>query len=338
MSAGGGAARGAAVVDGGAAPAAGPPLGLRVDVDTHEGMRDGVPRLLELFAAAGVHATFYLSMGADRSGLAVLNALRPGFLAKMRRTGAARVYGWRTILSGTLLPARPIAMAFPEIARRARAEGHEVGVHAWEHRHWQDRLLGWPAAKVARELDRGRDAFRTVFGDEPRTYAAPAWLSNDAALLHEETFGLDYGSDCRGSEPFLPVVAGQTLSTPQVPATLPTLDEALGDTHGDAAGYFASMLELVAAGVESWPVLTVHAELEGGPYAAAFATFLADAARRRVRGMTLGALLAERHARGPLPACELSHQPVPGRHGVVSMQRPRGAPAAPAASSQREMA
>jgi peptidoglycan/xylan/chitin deacetylase (PgdA/CDA1 family) len=296
----------------------GPPLGLRVDVDTHEGMRDGVPRLLELFAAAGVKATFYLSMGPDRSGLAVLNALRPGFLGKMRRTGAARVYGWRTILSGTLLSARPIATAFPEIARRVRAEGHEVGVHAWEHRHWQDRLLFWPAARVARELDRGREAFRTIFGAEPRTCAAPAWLSNDAALLHEETYELDHASDCRGREPFLPVVGGRTLRTPQVPATLPTLDEALGDTHGDAGGYFAAMLD--AAARPGWHVLTVHSELEGGPYADAFARFLDGCTNRGVRCMTLGALLAERRADGPLRECRLAHAPVRGRHGVVSMQ------------------
>src|ERR1700712_3660445 len=88
-------------------------LGLRVDVDTHDGMRDGVPRLLEVMAAEGVKATFYFAMGPDRSGLAVLNALRPGFLKKMTRTGAAQVYGWRTGLSGTLLPPPPVGPAFP---------------------------------------------------------------------------------------------------------------------------------------------------------------------------------------------------------------------------------
>src|SRR4029078_9630233 len=134
-----------------------PVLGLRVDVDTHDGMRLGVPRLLDVMKEEGVKATFYLSMGPDRSGLAVLNALRPGFLRKMRRTGAARVYGLRTILSGTLLPARPIAIAFPELCRLVREADQEVGVHAWDHRSWQDRLPRWPPAKVARELDRGRE-------------------------------------------------------------------------------------------------------------------------------------------------------------------------------------
>jgi undecaprenyl phosphate-alpha-L-ara4FN deformylase len=293
-------------------------LGLRVDVDTHDGMRDGVPRLLDLLAAAGVRATFYFAMGPDRSGRAVLNALRPGFLGKMRRTGAARVYGWRTIVSGTLLPSRPIGAAFPAIGRRARDEGHEIGVHAWDHRTWQDRLLEFPESRVREELDRGRAAFTDTFGEAPKTFAAPAWLTRDEALLHEETFGLDFGSDCRGIEPFFPVVRGKSLATPQVPATLPTLDEALGDTHADAASYFEAML--IAAERARWPVFTMHAELEGGPYDAAFARFLADADAHGIRAVPLGSLLAERLRHGPLPAASLAHRPVRGRHGVVSTQ------------------
>lgn len=294
-------------------------LGLRVDVDTHDGMRDGVPRLLSLLDAAGVRATFYLSMGPDRSGLAVLNAFRPGFLDKMSRTGAARVYGWRTVLSGTLLPARPIATAFPEVARRARSAGHETGVHAWDHRAWQDRLLTFDAAKVASELDRGRSSYVAIFGEPPKTYAAPAWLSRDEALLHEETYALEYASDCRGDEPFLPVVRGRALGTAQVPSTLPTLDEALGDTHADAARYFDAMLD---AGEKSrWPVFTLHAELEGGPYAEEFLRFLERASERGIRCVPLGELLRERRAAGPLSECPVGHGPVRGRHGIVSVQR-----------------
>jgi undecaprenyl phosphate-alpha-L-ara4FN deformylase len=291
-------------------------LGLRVDVDTHDGLRDGVPRLLDVLARHGVKATFYLSMGPDNSGRAVFNLLRPGFLAKMRRTSAASLYGWRTVLSGTLLPARMIGVALPAVARRVVAEGHEAGVHAWDHRTWQDSLLRRSPEWAARELDLGRAAFEKTLGTRPRTFAAPAWLSTEAALAHEETFGLDFASDCRGTEPFLPVIAGRPLATPQVPTTLPTLDEALGDTHTSAAGYFADMLRQSA--VEPWPSLTIHAETEGGPYAADLDHFLAEAVRAGVRVVPLGALLAARKATAePLPERAMTHRSVPGRHGVV---------------------
>ena len=293
-------------------------LGLRIDVDTHEGMKSGVPKLLEVFGAHGVKGTFYLSMGPDRAGLAVLNIFRPGFLAKMRRTKAARLYGLRTMLSGTLLSARMIATALPDIARRITAEGHEVGVHAWDHRWWQDNLEKLSEAQVARELARAYEAFVEIYGVPPKTFAAPAWFSTDASLSFQENFGLHYASDCRGEEPFLPVVGGAALVTPQVPTTLPTLDEALGETHSVARAFFTSVL--VAAGKARWPVFTVHAELEGGPFANDLMWFLEQAAEADVRVTTLRELLTARCATGkPLPRRTMGHGTVPGRHGKVSM-------------------
>jgi len=298
-----------------------PLLGLRVDVDTHDGMRLGVPVLLDLFGRAGVRATFYLTMGPDRSGLAVFNLLRPGFLRKMRSSGATRIYGWRTILSGTLLPARPIALAFPEIARWARDEGHETGVHAWDHRRWQDAVLRWPETKVRRQLDLGREAYRKILGADPTTYAAPAWLTCDSALLHQESFDLRYASDCRGNEPFLPVAAGRRLRTPQVPATLPTLDEALGQSDPDAPSFFRRIVDAARDG--RFEVFTLHAEIEGGPYAIPFARLLADLAVAGVECLPLGELLARRLAEErPLPERVMGHAPVAGRHGVVSTPVP----------------
>jgi undecaprenyl phosphate-alpha-L-ara4FN deformylase len=293
-------------------------LGLRIDVDTHDGMKTGVPALLDLFSTCSVKGTFYLSMGPDRAGLAALNVFRPGFLAKMRRTKATQVYGLRTVLSGTLLRARMIATALPEIARRIVAEGHEVGVHAWDHRRWQDGLENFSEAQVARELARAFEAFVEVFGAPPQTFAAPAWLANDASLSFQENLGLQYASDCRGEEPFIPVVGGAALATPQVPTTLPTLDEALGETHSLARAFFTSVL--VMSGHARWPVLTVHAEIEGGPYAADLRWFLEQAAEAGIHVVPLNELLTARCATGkPLPRRTMGYGTVPGRHGKVSM-------------------
>ena len=71
-------------------------VALRVDVDTRRGLEEGVPRLLELFRRTGTRASFFVTMGPDRSGLALRRAFRPGFLLKMWRTNALRLYGVRT--------------------------------------------------------------------------------------------------------------------------------------------------------------------------------------------------------------------------------------------------
>jgi hypothetical protein len=51
-------------------------VGLKVDVDTHDGMRDGVPRLLEIFRKENVKATFFLSFGPDNAGKAIFNIFK----------------------------------------------------------------------------------------------------------------------------------------------------------------------------------------------------------------------------------------------------------------------
>src|SRR6478672_3444454 len=94
-----------------------------------------------MLAAEGVAASFFIAMGPDNSGRAIVRVLRnPGFLKKMRRTRAVAMYGLRTVLSGTVLPARPIALAFPNVMRDLARAGFEVGVHGYDHVRWQDRL------------------------------------------------------------------------------------------------------------------------------------------------------------------------------------------------------
>src|SRR5689334_8756369 len=81
-------------------------VAVRIDVDTFRGAQQGVPAMLEDLARAGVRASFFFSLGPDRSGRAVARFVtRRGFLGKMLRTRAGRMYGWKTALYGTLLPA-----------------------------------------------------------------------------------------------------------------------------------------------------------------------------------------------------------------------------------------
>ncbi len=162
-------------------------VALKVDVDTHQGMGAGVPRLMRALAEAGVTATFFVAMGPDNSGRAIVRVLRnPGFLKKMRRTRAVAMYGLRTVLSGTLLPARAIALAFPDLMRELECAGFEVGVHGYDHVLWQDRLdeIG---DKIRGEIEEAFEAFRAVMGERSRCFAAPGWRTAAAALKALDT-------------------------------------------------------------------------------------------------------------------------------------------------------
>lgn len=315
----------------GARGSAAAPVCLKVDVDTHDGMRDGVPRLLDAFAAAGVRASFFLSFGPDNAGKAVLNVVRQrGFLKKMLATRAPSLYGWRTILSGTLLPARPVASAFPQLVQRIAQQGHEVGVHAWDHRLWQDHLEELDEDAVRAEFARSFEAHERLLGARARAVAAPAWFATPTSLRVQDDLGLLYASDMRGGGPCFPVLGGYRSTTLQLPTTQPCLEELLTLGRRDLAACAAELLRARAEQSPAPPapparVLALHAEVEGGKHHAFLDRLLTLIADEGAPVITLEELAQRRlRQRASLPVVEATLASMPGRGGRVLT------PAAPA--------
>lgn len=228
-------------------------LGLKIDVDTYQGMKRGVPRLLSLLRDEGLRATFYLSVGPDASGRAILQILKnPRFLKKMVRTRAASLYGLRTALYGTLLPSPLIALSFPEMVRRIMAEGHEVQFHAWDHRRWQDELTVRPEGWIRDWFQNGIEGFEQVVGKKPSSFGAPAWLIDDRVIRIIPSYCFDYLSCTRSKAPFI----HEEANLIEIPSDLPCFEE-----MGVAEWERQILSELGPGGIH---ILPVHAEVEGG--------------------------------------------------------------------------
>ncbi len=228
-------------------------LGLKIDVDTYQGMKHGVPRLLTLLKRQGLRATFFLSIGPDASGRAALQLFKnPLFFNKMVRTRAATLYGLRTALYGTLLPSPMIALSFPELVHRIINEGHEVQFHAWDHRRWQDELALRSEAWIHDWFTRGIEGFERLTGRHPSSFGAPAWLIDDRVLLIIRTLGFVYLSCTRAHEPFIHSEANLV----EIPSDLPCFEET--SLH-EGEGKILSTLK--KGGIH---VLPLHAEVEGG--------------------------------------------------------------------------
>jgi peptidoglycan/xylan/chitin deacetylase (PgdA/CDA1 family) len=285
-------------------------VAVRIDVDTRRGLDEGVPRLLEFFRARRLHASFFVTMGPDRSGLAIRRAWRPTFLLKMLRTRAWKLYGWRTIVSGVLLPPRPVGGGAATLLRDIAAEGHEVAPHAFDHVRWQDNVHVLPRPALHADLAAAGEAFRSIFGRAPEATAAPGWRTTDEALDVTEAFGYAYASDTRGSVPFRPRVRGRTLGTPQVPTTMPTMDEVIGR----ARRVDAALAENLRPGLN---VVTMHAEVEGGEFFPALCGFIDQVIAQGARVVRLDEIARALDV-DALPVLGIVRSHVPGRSGWVA--------------------
>src|SRR6185437_4409181 len=77
-------------------------------------------------------------------------------------------------------------------------------------------------------MDKAVARFREVFGEPPRTHGAAGWQMNVHALRLTQSLGFDYCSAGRGRATHLPVWNAELIRCPQLPTTLPTLDELIG--------------------------------------------------------------------------------------------------------------
>jgi peptidoglycan/xylan/chitin deacetylase (PgdA/CDA1 family) len=294
-------------------------LALKVDVDTDRGTREGVPNLVADLRAAGAPACFLFSLGPDQTGRAITRVFRPGFFQKVSRTSVVEIYGVRTLLNGTLLPAPHIGRRQADTMRVVRDAGFEVGIHCYNHYQWQDHLMGWSLAETRAEFGRARAEFRRIFGTDAATAGAAGWQSNAHSREVYDEAGLLYASDTRGTAPFFPRIDGRVFRTLEIPSTLPTFDELMGRPEYPDDRIVTHYLSLLRE--DRLNVLTTHAELEGMGRRELFRELLRACQEKGVEFVRMDdmarSLLANRAA---IPVAEQVLAPIDGRSGLVATQ------------------
>ena len=293
-------------------------LALKIDVDTWRGTREGVPRLLETLKRHGAQATFFFSLGPDHTGRAIKRVFRPGFLGKVSRTSVVEHYGIKTLLYGTLLPGPDIGRGCADIMRSVRDAGFEAGIHCYDHIRWQDHVAGQDAEWTRREMQLAVDRFTKIFGEAPRAHAAAGWQMNRHALRLSQRLGFDYSSDTRGTHPFIPTVNAEIVACPQLPTTLPTLDEIMNRDGITLENVAQHLLQLSENPSPTGHVFTLHAELEGSKWMPAFEQLLAGWKEQGYELVSLRQYLEG--LEGILPRCEMVMREVDGRIGTLAVQ------------------
>ena len=293
-------------------------LALKVDVDTDRGTRLGVPSLVADCRTAGVPACFLFSLGPDQTGRAITRIFRPGFFQKVSRISVVSIYGVRTLLSGTLLPAPHIGRRNADAMRAVRDAGFEVGIHCYNHYRWQDHVQTMSLDAVRAEFAAARAEFRRIFGAAAHAAGAAGWQSNARSRAVYDEAGLLYASDTRNGPPFFPRLEGRVFQTLEIPSTLPTFDELLGRPKYPDDRIVPHYLSLLRE--EPVNVLTIHAEIEGMGKRPLFQALLRACVERGVQFVRLDdyarALLVDR---ARLPVRDQVLAAIDGRSGVVAM-------------------
>lgn len=294
-------------------------LALKIDVDTLRGTEQGVPHLTSMLARHGAGGTFLFSLGPDHTGRAVRRAFRRGFAAKVARTSVLEHYGLRTLLYGTLLPGPDIGRRAAAVMRTVAAAGFETGVHTWDHVAWQDHLAHASRDWVEDTMRRACERYGEIFGTAPRAYGAAGWQTSARALRATDRAGFDYASDCRGERPFLPILKAEPFDCPQLPTTLPTLDELIGLDGVDVGNVAAALLARTQAEVPCGHVFTLHAELEGMRLSTVLEQLLVGWRGQGYRLVSMREHLALFDL-SALPRCSIEFGEIAGRTGTLALQ------------------
>jgi peptidoglycan/xylan/chitin deacetylase (PgdA/CDA1 family) len=264
-------------------------LGLRIVVATARGARRAAPRLVELLRRHGASATFYFNLGPQR------------------------LHRW--------LPGSSVAAQAADAMRAVREAGFEVGIYGWDCVRWRHRVAHGDFAWTEEALRRACAAFERLFGESPRTHAAPGWQMNRHAFRLTQRLGFDYASDTRGEAPFVPVVEAELVACPQVPTTLPTLRELVGREGVRRRNVHERILAAAAAAPRASHVLTLVAERDAGRYLSACERLLEGS---RALGFEIVPLrlLAQNIDSKSLAHHVVAAAPAPDRRGTIAAQGP----------------
>jgi peptidoglycan/xylan/chitin deacetylase (PgdA/CDA1 family) len=220
------------------------------------------------------------------------------------------------MMYGTLLPAPMIVPSDPSILKEVAKSGQDTGIHSWDHVEWQDRLDRLSESKIESLLRKAGNMYRKVLGTPSLCCAAPAWKTSLASLSVQDRMGLLYASDSRGESPFLPSLRGRVFRTPQIPTTLPTMDEILGRDGCTADNVNDIYMSLLTEGLN---VHTVHAEMEGMSMLSKLDELVKRAKSEGAEFVTLKEEAVKLN-KEELPICEMIQREIPGRAGAVSLQ------------------
>ena len=206
-------------------------LGLKIDVSTRRGTREGVPRLVDLLTRRQARATLFFTLGPDHA------------------------------LGRRWLPGGDIGRGCREALRGVRQAGFETAIRAFDAVRWTHSVENAKEEWTRNQMQLACEAFLEIFDESATAHGAAGWQMNRHAFRLTQRLGFRYCSDTRGTFPFVPVRDAEIMACPQVPTTLPTLEELIGRDGITVKEVPQRLLQLSESPPATGHVFTLRAEL-----------------------------------------------------------------------------
>lgn len=302
-------------------------VGLRCDVDFGIGLERGVPYILDVLKRRNLRATFYVTMGPDgfrQHSNRLGSASYRKRIRRMNPMGMIKAFGPVYLARQALGIRGSVGVSHPDVLKRVVAEGHELGVHGFDHYWWAENVFSADRAALKADMDRALDALENTTGQTASAWASPNWRCSADSLSLLDEFGFRYGADTRGRYAFTPDVPGYSGRLPQLPISLPCLHE-ISDYRNtiDAATIIEEFAGHVQPGYNVW---CIHDYYEGVLRREAFQGALDTLIRNGWSVVPIDVLAAELRA-GSVPSSRVVKARMPGGRGEVSCQEGTGTPA-----------
>jgi peptidoglycan/xylan/chitin deacetylase (PgdA/CDA1 family) len=294
-------------------------LAIKIDVDGLTPALKGAPCLADLLDTQAAGATFLFSVGPDRSGRHVGRLFRRGMPSRLWRTRSIRSYGIGVLLFGTLLPAPDIGRRAADIMRAIRDGGFETGVRGFDSLEWCESATRQDPDWIGRQMKRAWERYQKILGEPPHVHGAPGWQLNRVACRFTQRLDFAYSSDTRGTHPFIPVYQAEVISCPQLPTTLPTMDELITHHAMPTDKVVAHLLDMTREPAPWGHVYSANAAFEGLKLLPQFEQLLRGWRHQGYEIVSLRDYMLSFDTR-ELPYHEVITATVPGRPGTVATQ------------------
>lgn len=198
---------------------------LRVDVDTFEGLKKGIPKVLEISKKHEIPISIYLSLGKYETGRNVFRKIQKKERI-MSKIPPWKRNSFKSLLRGIILPAKRIGDKEKKFLQSIDKDyDAEIHPHGYNHVRWSSKFPNLSKDKTRDIISNLIEEYTSIFQRKPIANAAPNFSVNKHYFQTLIDNKFKFSADFRYSEPFILQLEEKKLQLTQFPVTEPTIEE-----------------------------------------------------------------------------------------------------------------